>query len=111
MPPSQAQAKVSKKDKTSNPKHTTVKSNTYAETFELMLDILVYIVFSGRGITWRDIQEDVTDRHKQSLIRQLKALKDLGYLEDGGIPTKRVQKFYATEKSKQLFGLIPSEKK
>lgn len=111
MQPLQSQSKELSEDNNSNPKHSNGKSNSYAETFEFMLDILVYIVFSDRGITWRDIQENVTDRHKQSLIRQLKALKDLGFLDDGGIPTKRIQKYYATEKSKQLFGHIQSDKK
>lgn len=84
--------------------HTATKSNTYAITFELMLDMLVYIVFSGRAITWEDIQENVADKHKRTLIRQLRALKELGYLENGGISKNRIQTFFATEKSKQLFG-------
>ena len=109
--PSIAPGKISINDPLLNIDHTAAKSNTYATTFELMLDMLVYIVFSGRAITWKDIQENVADKHKQTLIRQLKALKKLGYLEDGGKSTKRVQTFFATEKSKQLFGFEPRVEK
>lgn len=109
--PGIAPGKISTNDPLLNINHIAAKSNTYATTFELMLDMLVYIVFSGRAITWEDIQENVADKHKRTLTRQLRALKELGYLENGGISKNRIQTFFATEKSKQLFGFKPGVEK
>lgn len=111
MPSTLAQDNVSLAVKTLDTENTLSKSNTYAKTFEFMLDILVYIVFCGREITWKDIQENVTDKHKRTVTRHLEALKELGYLEYRGAATNRIQAFYATEKSKQLFGLKIGTKK
>lgn len=96
--------KKSTEGSNSEAKLNSGRTNTYAETFEAMLDILVYVVFADRPITWRDIQENVVDKHKQTLIRQLKALEKLGYVTAVKSLPNRVHSFRATQKSMQLLG-------
>ncbi len=79
-------------------------NNTYGQTFETMLDVLIFIVFADRKITWRDLVENVSDRDRATLNRYLKALAGLGYLEPGERAHKNEIKSYVpTEKAKQLF--------
>lgn len=82
-----------------------VPRNDYAESFEVLLDILLFTVFAGRSITWMDLQENVVDKTRWTLNRYLNSLVGLGYLERCERKLGRNLAYMATEKSKQLFGV------
>lgn len=81
-----------------------VPRNAYAESFEVLLDILLFTVFADRSITWIDLQENVVDKTRWTLNRYLNSLVGLGYLERCEKKSGRNLTYMATEKSKQLFG-------
>ena len=84
-----------------NKRHNNSK---YAETFDRMLCILLFIAFRDQPTTCCDVQESVYNEHVATLRRHLNALTELGYLERITKPGNSKARFIATEKTKQLFG-------
>lgn len=77
--------------------------------FEAMLEVLLFIVFSGRSLTWKDIQENVSDKSSYTIARYLNALVVMGFLERSGKSNRHFE-YKATDKAIQLFGANTSDK-
>lgn len=78
---------------------------TYAQTFESMLEVLLFAVFREDPISWKDLSEHVSDKDRPTLNRYLRSLEAQGYLERKDRVSNKVHTYVASEKSKQLFGV------
>lgn len=78
---------------------------TYAQTFESMLEVLLFAVFREEPISWKDLSEHVSDKDRPTLNRYLRSLEAQGYLERKDRTSNKVHTYVASEKSKQLFGV------
>ena len=79
--------------------------NTYAKTFEVMLEVLLFITYSGRAVTWRDVCEHVIEKDRQTLNRYLRALAEQGYLIKHEGAGNKINSYTASEKANELFGV------
>lgn len=78
---------------------------TYAQTFESMLEVLLFAVFREEPISWKDLSEHVSDKNRPTLNRYLRSLEAQGYLERKDRTSNKVHTYVSSEKSKQLFGV------
>lgn len=86
-------------------KSKSCRKFTYAQTFESMLEVLLFAVFREEPISWRDLSEHVSDKDRLTLNRYLRSLEAHGYLERKDKASNKVHTYVASEKSKQLFGV------
>lgn len=79
---------------------------SHAQTFDSMLEILLYVTFKNSAATVFDLQNNVIELSTQNINRRLLGLKRQGYLTSRRAEGSRTTKFYAaTSKTKELFGV------